>query len=74
MSAIAIKFGQAIRDCRQRRGLSQESLADLAGISRGFLGEIERGEAVPSLETMQKLADALGERLSFVIEQYERPT
>ena len=72
MSAIAVKFGRVIREVRERRGLSQESLADLAGLSRSFLGEIERGEATPSIETLQKLADAFSERPSYLIALYEQ--
>ena len=72
MSPIAVKFGRVVRRARDARGLSQEALADLAGVSRSFLSEVERGSASPSLETMQKLADALGERLSYLILEYER--
>lgn len=72
MSPIAVRFGLVIRRCREGRGLSQEALADLAGLSRSFLSEVERGTGSPSLETMQKLADAVGERLSFLISQYEK--
>jgi len=72
MSAIAAKFGSVIRGFRESRGLSQEGLAELAGLSRSFLGEIERGDAVPSIETLQKLADAFGEKLSFIVEKYEQ--
>lgn len=72
MSAIANFIGRVIRSNRERRGLSQESLAELAELSRTYLGEIERGEAVPSLITLQKLADALGEKLSTLICQYEQ--
>lgn len=72
VSTIARRFGRVIRECREQRGLSQEALAELAGLSRSFLGEIERGAAVPSIETLQKLADALGEKLSFMVEKYEQ--
>lgn len=72
MSPIAVKFGRVVRRGRESRGLSQEALADLASISRSFLSEVERGSASPSLETMQKLADALGERLSYLILEYEK--
>jgi len=72
MIAIAIKFGQVVRACRESRGLSQEALAELANLNRSYLGEIERGVAVPSVETMQKLALALGEKLSDLIKQCEQ--
>ena len=71
MSAVAARIGIVIRHNRTGRGLSQESLAELAGLSRSFVGEIERGAAVPSVETLQRLADALGEKLSVLICQYE---
>jgi XRE family transcriptional regulator, regulator of sulfur utilization len=72
VSAIAVKFGRVVRSLRERRGLSQEALSSLAGLSRGFLGEIERGDSVPSIETLQKLADALGEKLSYLVSLYEQ--
>ena len=72
MSSIAIKFGRVIRSNRKKHSLSQEALAELANLNRSYLGEIERGGTVPSIETMQKLADALGEKLSSLISQCER--
>ena len=72
MSPIPARYGLVVRHCREARGLTQEALADLAGVSRSFLSEVERGTASPSLETMQKIADALAEKLSFLIELYER--
>jgi transcriptional regulator with XRE-family HTH domain len=71
MSVIAHKFGTVIRANREKRGLSQEALSELANLNRSYLGEIERGNAVPSIETMQKIAGALGEKLSFLISQCE---
>ena len=72
MSVIVARFGCVLRTNREQRGLSQEALASLANLNRSYLGEIERGVAVPSLDTMQKLADALGESLSSLISQCER--
>jgi transcriptional regulator with XRE-family HTH domain len=72
MSSVAARVGRVLRSCREKRGLSQEGLAEIAGLSRSFLGEIERGACVPSIETLQKLADALGEKLSFLISLYEK--
>ncbi len=72
MSALAIRFGNVLRAAREQRGLSQEALAGLASLNRSYLGEIERGVAVPSLDTLKKLADALGEKLSYLISQCEQ--
>ena len=42
-----------------KRGISQEILADMAGIARSTMGIIERGEQSPSLQTVAKVANAL---------------
>lgn len=48
-----------IRLERVKRGISQEILADMAGIARFTMGIIERGEQSPSLQTVAKVANAL---------------
>ena len=53
------KVGLNIRLGRVKRGISQEILADMAGIARSTMGIIERGEQSPSLQTVAKVANAL---------------
>ena len=53
------KVGLNIRLERVKRGISQEILADMAGIARSTRGIIERGEQSPSLQTVAKVANAL---------------
>ena len=53
------KVGMNIRLERVKRGISQECLADMAGIARSTMGIIERGEQSPSLQTVAKVACAL---------------
>lgn len=52
-------IGRRIRALRQERALTQEQLAEKAGISLPFLGHIERGTRKLSIETLYKLMDAL---------------
>lgn len=54
------RFGRLVRKHRARQGLSQERLAELAGLDRTYVGGIERGERNPSLRNIAKLASALG--------------
>ena len=54
------QFGDRIRTLRQPLGLSQEALAERAGLHRTYVGSIERGERNVSLENIHLLAEALG--------------
>ena len=56
---LAQAFGTAVRTLRSERGIAQESLANLAGIERSHLGKIERGEHMPTLAIIFKIASAL---------------
>lgn len=49
-----------LRRLRKLAGLSQEALARRAGVSRNFLAQIERGESVPTVSVLRRLAAALG--------------
>jgi transcriptional regulator with XRE-family HTH domain len=52
-------FGATVRRLRERDGLTQEQLAERAEMSATYLGFIERGENVPTLTTIFKLARSL---------------
>ena len=54
------QFGDRVRAQRLRRGLSQEELAEVAGLHRTYLGHIERGEVNLSMVNLLKVAAALG--------------
>ena len=52
-------FSQNVRKARLAKGLSQEDLAELAGLHRNYVGSVERGERNISVDNMEKLAKAL---------------
>ena len=52
-------FGKRVRELRAKQGISQEALADLAGVHRTYMGSIERGEKNIGLENIVKVARAL---------------
>lgn len=60
MTKLKEKFGDKIKKLRVEKGITQEVLADKAGISVDFLSLIERGRNAPSFENLEKLAEAFG--------------
>ena len=52
-------LAQNLRRLRQDRGLTQEELADLAGVNRNYVGMIEREENAASVDVLESLAKAL---------------
>lgn len=52
-------FARNLRRVRTERGLSQEALADLAGIDRTYVSSLERERYSPSLDMVEKLAQVL---------------
>ncbi|MNV55460.1 anaerobic benzoate catabolism transcriptional regulator [compost metagenome] len=57
--APALAFGAVVRALRTEDGVAQETLAHLAGIERSHMGKIERGEHMPTLVLVLKIARAL---------------
>ena len=53
------RLGEAVRASRKARGMSQEALADAAGIDRSHLGKIERGERNVTLLNVARIAKAM---------------
>ena len=66
-------LGNAIRDLRQKHGLTIADVAERAGISRGMLSKIENNQTATSLDTLSKLAQALGISLSTLFKGYNIP-
>lgn len=58
-SELLVSFGEIIRDIRKEKELSQEELAEKAGLHRTYIGMIERGEKNITLENINKLSKAL---------------
>jgi transcriptional regulator with XRE-family HTH domain len=57
-----------LRAIRTKKAMSQEALAQLAGMSQTFLSNVENGKSDPSLNTLKRLAGALGVNVSDLVE------
>ena len=66
--AVAKAVGNRIRDLRQKKGISQEALADEAEMHRTYMWGIERGRRNPSLGHLTRIADALEVPLASLFE------
>ncbi len=62
------RMAARIKVLRDRRGLTQEQLAEKAGVSRTYLARLETGRQDPTLSTLEKLAKALGVRVGRLLE------
>lgn len=60
-------MGKRIRTRRRELNLTQERAAELAGVSTSFIGHIERGEKIASVETLAALSEALDMDLNHMI-------
>jgi transcriptional regulator with XRE-family HTH domain len=60
LSDVTVRFGKRLREIRTRKGISQEKLAELAGLHRTYVSSVERGERNISLVNIESLAEALG--------------
>ena len=66
-----VDLGEAVRRARSRKGLTQEELAEAAGVHRNYIGDVERGETNVGFLNLLKLAEGLGISLEELIGRYE---
>lgn len=67
-----VLFGERLRDVRLRRKLTQETLAQLAGMSEAYISNMEHGLKVPSLTTVLRLAVALNCKVMDLVGAYDK--
>jgi transcriptional regulator with XRE-family HTH domain len=70
-SAASVALGAAARSLRTERGLPQEAFARRAGLDRSYYGAIERGEFNVTLDTIVKIAAALGVSVATLLKRAE---
>ena len=65
---ILVKFGQRVRQEREKQGLSQEELANKAKVHRTYIGMIERAEKNITLLNISKICKSLNKKISDLID------
>jgi transcriptional regulator with XRE-family HTH domain len=69
---LKTKIGEVLRAKREKLGISQEGLAELAGVDRTYVSILERGLKSPTVETLERICAALGTLPERVIEEARR--
>ena len=68
---ILCALGQTVAKYRQEKELSQEALAERAGLNRTYLSDIERGVRNPGIKNVARLAKALGVSTARLVEELD---
>jgi len=68
---IRIRLGKAVRKRRNELKISQEDFAELAGLHRTYISDLERGTRNISLENIEKLAKALDLSISELMQRVD---
>ena len=67
-------IGQMIKELRSKRGLTLDEVAERSGCTSGFLSQVERNKAVPSITTLYSIAKALGVQVTDFFPDGSNPT
>ncbi|MGH7030826.1 MAG: helix-turn-helix transcriptional regulator [Stellaceae bacterium] len=68
---IAAQCARQLLELRARTGETQRALAQRLGMTESMISRLERGDHVPSLKTLCRIADAFGRRLEIVFHEHE---
>jgi len=65
-------FGERLRELRNKRGLTQVTLAEASGIKQSHISSMERGMMLPNLLTLMRLASGLGCTVSALVSVFDK--
>ncbi|MDE7200750.1 MAG: XRE family transcriptional regulator [Lachnospiraceae bacterium] len=71
MEQISLKIGMRLKEIRNTRQLTLDDVAELTGVSKPMLGQIERGQSSPTINILWKISTGLKIPLSFFCKQQE---
>ncbi len=71
MEHISLRIGECLKEIRNIRQMTLDDVAKLTGVSKPMLGQIERGQSSPTINTLWKISTGLKIPLSFFCKQQE---
>lgn len=72
MDRMSLIISKNIKETRRERKLSLDAVAEMTGVSKSMLGQIERGESSPTIATLWKIATGLGISFTTLVEDNRR--
>ncbi|MBY9077987.1 helix-turn-helix transcriptional regulator [Paenibacillus sp. HN-1] len=72
MTKLRNSVGDRIRDIRKAKGLTQQQLAELSNLDDAYIGSVERGERNFSIDSLEKIVDALKVHPSELFQSYDK--
>ncbi len=72
VTQAGVIFGTRLRELRQKRGLTQVALAEVTGFPQSHISQMERGEKLPQLATLMRLAVALECKLTALVNVFDK--
>lgn len=69
-----MNFGQRLKELRKRKGLYQEDIALILGVTRQAISQYERGEREPGIEILEILADFFNVDMNYLLGKEDRST
>lgn len=69
---VPYRFGEKIRQARERKGYTLKVVAQKAGVSESLVSQIERNRVSPAIDTLLSLADVLEISLEYLFEEYRK--
>ena len=69
--SLSDAFPSVLKQLREEKGLSQDTLADKAGLHRTYISLLESGKRIPSLDTLEKIAIAINIEPYLLVKQVQ---
>ncbi len=72
MKKIEYRFGEKLREVREKKGLTLKTVAKKINVSESLISQIERNKVSPSIDTLFAIADALSIDLDYLFSDYQK--
>lgn len=72
MEQVSLKIGERLKEIRNTKHLTLDEVAELTGVSKPMLGQIERGQSSPTINVLWKISTGLKIPLSFFADSQKR--